>query len=209
MRTIEFDRQTHGDVLMATVPQRCITPEQYLAAERQAETKSEYLRGEVFAMGGASRAHNLIAGNIFANLHSQLRQRASEVYQGDMRVKVTPTGLYTYPDVVVVCEPPKFEDDQVDTLLNPTLLIEVLSKSTEGYDRGGKSEHFRRLQSLREYLLIAQDKVHIERFTRQADGTWSLWETNDAQATIELSTIQCVLAVPDIYAKVVFEDPSS
>src|SRR2546428_1618931 len=108
-----------------------ITPEEYLALERKAEHKSEYLHGEVFAMTGASRKHNLIATNILISLGQQLKGRPCEAYSSDMRVKVAATGLYTYPDIVVVCGDPKFEDDYVDTLLNPTLLVEVLSKSTE------------------------------------------------------------------------------
>ena len=114
-----------------------LTAEEYLALERKAPYKSEYLKGEVFAMTGASRRHNLISLNIGAELRAQLRQRPCEVYTSDMRVKLGATGLYTYPDVVVVCGEPAFEDAEVDTLLNPILLVEVLSKSTEDYDRGG------------------------------------------------------------------------
>src|SRR5205085_5334550 len=119
------------------------TPEEYLILERQAEYKSEYFNGEIFAMTGASRRHNLVAANVLASLHGQLRKRPCEVYSSDMRVKVSPTGLYTYPDVVVVCNDPLFDDKQKDTLLNPTVLIEVLSKSTASYDRGEKFEHYR------------------------------------------------------------------
>lgn len=194
---------------MASVPKSYVLPVDYLAAERCSPTKSEYLRGEVFAMTGASREHNLIAGNCFASLHSQLSDRPCEVYQGDMRVKVSPTGLYTYPDVVVACENPRFEDDHVDTLLNPSIIVEVLSESTAGYDRGAKFEHYRRIDSLREYVLIAQDKRHVERFTRQSDNTWLLWETNDPQSTVELTSIACQLRVSDIYAKITFADQDS
>ena len=121
---------------MSAVPKPFLTPQEYLARERQAETKSEYLRGEVFAMSGASRGHNLIATNVAGELRQRLRERDCEVYQGDMRVKVSPTGLYTYPDVTVVCGEPEFEDADVDTLLNPKVLVEVLSPSTADYDRG-------------------------------------------------------------------------
>ena len=139
-----------------------VSPEEYLRLERQAEYKSEYVNGEIFAMTGASRKHNLVAGNIFRELGQQLRSRQCEAYVGDMRVKVTATGLYTYPDVVVVCGEPKFEDTFVDTLLNPTLLVEVLSQSTERYDRIAKSSYYRTLDSLSEHLLVAQDEVRLE-----------------------------------------------
>jgi len=125
-----------------------VNPEEYLRLERQAEYKSEYLNGEIFAMSGASREHNLIAGNIVAELNQQLRAKPCEVYPSDMRLKVTATGLYTYPDVMVVCGEPKFEDKYVDTLLNPTLIVEVLSQSTERYDRIAKTSYYRTLDSL-------------------------------------------------------------
>lgn len=191
---------------MASVPKSHLTPAEYLAAERCSPTKSEYLRGEAFAMTGASREHNLIAVAVSSALHQQLLTRPCEVYQGDMRVKVSPTGLYTYPDVVVACENPSFEDDHVDTLLNPTIIVEVLSETTAGYDRGAKFEHYRRIDSLREYVLIAQDKRHVERFTRRPDNTWLLWETNVPQSTVELTSIACELRVSDIYAKITFAD---
>ncbi|MDT5122987.1 MAG: hypothetical protein QOC96_2469 [Acidobacteriota bacterium] len=178
------------------------TPEEYLALERQAEYKSEYFNGEIFAMTGASRKHNLVAGNVFASLHNQLKKRPCEIYPSDMRVKVSPTGLYTYPDVIVVCGEPLFDDKQKDTLLNPTVLVEVLSKSTASYDRGEKFEHYRKLDSLAEYLVIAQNKYHAEHYSRQPDNRWLLSETDDRQQTIHLSSIECDLALADIYDKV-------
>src|SRR5215510_15498100 len=113
-----------------------LTPEEYLALERKAGYKSEYFAGEIFAMSGASEQHNLIVANVVATLHTQFRNRPCKVYASDMRVKVSPTSLYTYPDVVALCSEPRFDDDQKDTLLNPTVIIEVLSPSTEAYDRG-------------------------------------------------------------------------
>jgi Uma2 family endonuclease len=179
-----------------------LTPNEYLALERQAEHKSEYFNGEIFAMTGASRRHNLVAGNVFAALHLQLRKRPCEIYPNDMRVKVSPTGLYTYPDVVVVCGEPLFDDEQRDTLLNPTVLVEVLSKSTASYDRGEKFEHYRKLASLLEYLVIAQNKYHVEHYMRQQDNQWLLAETDDILQTVHLSSIECDLALADIYDKV-------
>ncbi|PYS76265.1 MAG: hypothetical protein DMF66_15715 [Acidobacteria bacterium] len=178
------------------------TPDEYLALERKAEYKSEYFGGEIFAMTGASRKHNLVAGNIFAALHLQLKKRPCEIYPSDMRVKVSPTGLYTYPDVAVVCGEPMFDDEQRDTLLNPTVLVEVLSKSTASYDRGEKFEHYRKIESLAEYLVIAQDKYHVEQYAKQPGGQWLLSETDDPQQTIHLSSIDCDLALADIYDKV-------
>jgi Uma2 family endonuclease len=179
-----------------------VSPEEYLALERKAEYKSEYLHGEIFAMTGASRKHNLIAVNTASSLNQQLRGRPCEVYVSDMRVKVAASGLYTYPDVVVVCGQPQFEDDYLDTLLNPTVLFEILSKSTERYDRIAKSDYYRTLESLTEHLLIAQDEVHVEHYVKQADGQWSLSELHSIDAAIELPSISCSLALRDVYDKV-------
>jgi Uma2 family endonuclease len=187
---------------MSTQVKILYTPEEYLALERKAKDKSEYFNGEIFAMTGASRRHNLIAGNVLAALHQQLRERPCEVYSSDMRVRVSETGLYTYPDVVVVCGEPLFADEQKDTLINPTLLVEVLSKSTASYDRGEKFEHYRKLASLAEYLVIAQHKYHVEHYVRQPDNQWLLAETDDLQQTIHLPAIACNLALTDVYAKV-------
>ena len=181
-----------------------MTVEEYLALERQASCKSEYFNGEVFAMSGASRRHNLISLNIGAELRAQLQQRPCEVYTSDMRVKISRTGLYTYPDVVVVCEEPTFEDAEVDTLLNPTLLAEVLSKTTEDCDRGGKFEHYRTITSVQEYLLVAQERCHVVHYTRQPDNTWLLAETYDINDHIHLPSLGCDLALSEVYAKVRF-----
>lgn len=182
-----------------------ITPEEYLALERKAEYKSEYLHGEVFAMTGASRKHNLIAVNIVSSLESQLRSKPCELYVSEMRVKVTSSGLYTYPDVAVVCGEPKFEDDYLDTLQNPTLLIEILSKSTERYDRIAKSDYYRTLDSLAEHLLVAQEEYRIEQYTRQPDGHWILTETSSLAGVVELPSIDCSLSLIDVYNKVALD----
>lgn len=179
-----------------------VTPQEYLAIERQAEYKSEYFNGQVFAMSGASKRHNLITGNVLAELHAQLKKRPCTIYPSDMRLKVNATGLYTYPDVTVVCDEAQFDDDQQDTLLNPTVIVEVLSKSTEAYDRGEKFEHYRKLPSLAEYILIPQDKYHVEHYVRQPDNQWLLSETDSLQDTIQLPSINCYLAMADVYDKV-------
>lgn len=179
-----------------------LTAEEYLAIERQAPCKSEYFNGEMFAMAGASRRHNLIALNIGAELRAQLRPRPCEVYTSDMRVKIGRTGLYTYPDVVVVCDEPRFEDADGDTLLNPIVLVEVLSPTTADYDRGGKFEHYRTLASLQAYLLVAQDRCHVVHYTRQPDNTWLLAETEAIQDCIHIPAIGCDLPLSEVYAKV-------
>ena len=191
---------------MSTQTQPRLPPEEYLTLERQAQHKSEYLNGEIFAMSGASRRHNLITVNIAAGLHAQLRQRLCEVYTNDMRVKVSPTGLYTYPDVVVVCDTPQFEDAELDTLLNSTLIVEVLSKSTADYDRGGKFEHYRSLDSFQEYLLVAQDRCHIVHYIRQPDNTWVLSETQLLSDRLSLPSLDGELLVSEVYAKVQFDE---
>src|SRR3989440_8660463 len=147
-----------------------VTPDEYLRLERQAEYKSEYLNGEIFAMGGASRQHNLITVNIGAEFNRQLKGKPCEAYSSDMRVKVRANGLYTYPDVIVVCGEPQFEDREVDTLLNPTLLVEVLSQSTERYDRIAKTSYYRTIDSLHEHLLVAQHEVRVEQSLRHPNG---------------------------------------
>ena len=191
---------------MSAVSKPLLTPQEYLAQERLAETKSEYLRGEVYAMSGASRQHNLIAGNVSRELGQQLRDRPCEVYQGYMRVKVSPTGLYTYPDIVVACGEPEFEDAEVDTLLNPTVLAEVLSRTTADYDRGGKFTHYRRLSSLREYVLISQDRPLVEHYVRQGPDEWLLTEQSSLDPTLILPTIQCLLPLSEIYLQLLFEE---
>ncbi len=190
---------------MSAVPNRQLTPQEYLAIERRAEYKSEYFRGETFAMSGGSRRHSLIGSNLLFQLRQQLPSRGCEVHHADLRVKVSASGLYTYPDVVVVCGEPQLEDEEQDTLLNPVALIEVLSPSTEGYDRGVKFRHYRHIPSLMEYVLISQAECHVERFSRQPDDTWVLWETNDPQATLALPAIGCELRLADIYEKVEFD----
>lgn len=179
------------------------TAEQYLMLERKAAYKSEYINGQIIAMSGASRAHNLIAGNIYREISLQLRGRPCEVYISDMRVKVSLTGLYTYPDVVAVCGDIRFDDEQNDTLLNPTVIVEVLSPSTEAYDRGEKFAHYRRLESLQEYLLVAQDKVCVEHYVRQGDQ-WVLSEISSSSDTVHLASIGCEVALKEVYDKVEF-----
>jgi len=182
-----------------------ISPQEYLRLERQAEHKSEYLNGQIFAMGGASETHNLIAGNVFGELRQQLKERPCRSYVSDMRVKVRSFGLYTYPDVVVVCGEPEFEDDEVDTLLNPTILVEILSPSTERYDRIAKTSYYRTIDSLAEHLLVAQDEIRLEQYARQRDGQWLLSEYLSLDAVVNLASIECALKLSDVYDRITFE----
>ncbi len=189
---------------MATIAAKILlTPEDYLIMEREAEFKSEYRNGQIVAMPGASRQHNLISVNISSRLHLQLLDRGCEVYANDMRVKVSNTGLYTYPGVVVVCDEPQFEDNHVDTLLNPTVIVEVLSPSTETYDRNDKFSSYQTLDSLQEYILVSQKEVGVEQYVRQ-NGTWILREFRSLEDVLQLASIECSLALRAIYAKVNF-----
>lgn len=187
---------------MSALPKLYVTPEEYLALERASESKSEYWNGEIYAMAGASARHNLITINVGATLHTQLRGRSYHVFLSDMRIKIPATGLYTYADVTVVCGKPQLEDCEMDTLLNPTIIVEVLSKSTESYDRGKKFQNYRSLPSLREYLLIAQDDYHIEHYLRQPDDQWLLTDVHDPQGGVVLPPIDYRLTLADVYAQV-------
>jgi len=183
--------------------ERLYTPEEYLALERAAETKSEYFDGRIFAMSGATEDHNLIAGNVFAEIRGQLKGRPCRAYMADMRVKVSETGLYTYPDVMALCGERLLADGRRDTLLNPGAIIEVLSPSTEAYDRGEKFAHYRRLESLTDYVLIAQDKARVEHYVRQGEQ-WVLTSIDSLDGTLHLASIGCEVALRDIYAMVEF-----
>ena len=191
---------------MSTIPKTRYTAEQYLSIERAAQFRSEFFHGEMFAMVGASRKHNLIAGNVSRRLNEQFDGRKCEVYQSDMRVKVNATGLYTYPDVVVTCDEPRFEDDQVDTFLNPKVIMEVLSPSTELWDRGKKFKHYRNIPSLREYALISQDHVMVEKFAINAEGQWALSDCRTLEDILVLDSISCELRLSDVYARVDFSE---
>ena len=167
--------------------------------------RNEYYNGEIFAMSGASREHNLIAGNLFRDIGNQLENRPCETYMNDMRVWIEATGLYTYPDVTVVCGEPRFQDREVDTLLNPAVIVEVLSPTTEAYDRGDKFRHYRRIDSLREFVLISQDRMMVERYTRQGND-WVLSDLTDPDQVLKLESIGCQVPLGRIYAKIKFPE---
>jgi Uma2 family endonuclease len=191
---------------MSSLPKSYITPEEYLERERLADDKSEYFSGEICAMAGASRAHNLISGNVSAALIALLRDRPCEVYANDMRVQADQSRQYSYADVVVVCGEPQFRDGREDTLSNPLVLVEVLSPSTEANDRGEKFLRYRQIPSLTDYVLISQTTRHIEQFVKQPDGSWRMTEA-DGDETFVLASLGCVLSLADVYNKVTFEPP--
>lgn len=189
---------------MSTTLQR-ITPQEYLIRERQASIKSEFYQGKIFAMGGGSANHSLIAANFVGEARNSLKGRPCAVFTSDLRVQVQSTGLYTYPDATIVCGELLFDDDHRDTLLNPTVIVEVLSDSTEKCDRGKKSNHYRQIASLKELILIAQDRSHVERFTRQANGDWLFHEQKELTADFELKSLGISIAISELYRGVKFE----
>ncbi len=189
---------------MSSVPTRLLSEQEYLARERTAEFKSEFYRGEIFAMAGATREHNLIAANVSRALGNQLANRPCEVYQSDMKVRVAATGLYTYPDVVVGCGELQFVDSAKDALLNPIVLIEILSSSTAAYDCGTKAAHYRLLDSLKEFLLIDQNVPFAEHYIRDDGETWRVVRHEGIDTTIDLKSIGCRLVLADVYQKVQF-----
>lgn len=194
-------------MVAARVEARRYTAEEYLAIERAAEIKSEYIDGNIVAMSGATREHDRIKNDATTALNIQLMGKPCETFTSDVRVKSLKTGRYTYPDVSVVCGEPVFEDDTLDTLLNPAVIIEVLSPSTEAYDRGDKFAAYRLLPSLREYLLIAQDRVSVEHYLRRDDG-WLLTAFTSLDDAVPLPTLSCTLPVHEVYRRVTFAEPS-
>jgi Uma2 family endonuclease len=190
---------------MQTQPKRYITPEEYLMIERIAPYKSEYYDGEIFALAGANDNHNAISVNIVVTLHLALKGKRCFVYTNDMRLRVS-SKKYTYPDVMVVCGKKQFLDEKHDTLLNPILIAEVLSHSTETYDRGDKFASYRTIPTFQEYLLVAQDRPHVEKFNKNAEGLWVLSEASGMEGMIELTSIRCTLPLSDIYAEVEFPE---
>ncbi|MGO9467182.1 MAG: Uma2 family endonuclease, partial [Isosphaeraceae bacterium] len=195
-----------GGYEMPTVAKTYLTAEEYLARERLANFRSEFYRGEMFAMAGASWEHTLIKDNLARLAGNQLEGGPCRVLTSDLRVKISATGLYTYPDIVVVCDEPQFEDNQFDTLLNPRVVVEVLSDSTEKYDRGTKFAHYRQLPSVQEYVMVAQDRPLVERYVRQDDNTWLLSVFSDLAQTFAFGSIDVQVALADIYRRVAFPE---
>jgi Uma2 family endonuclease len=189
--------------MMSALPKNFMTPEEYLKFDRESDIFYEYLNGEVVAMTDPGRKYNLILGSVFDRLYTQLRGRPCKTWIADQRVKVT-LGVYTYPGICVASGEREFEDDEQDTLLNPTVIMEVLSPSTENYNRARKSPLYRKLKSLQEYALVEQDSVWIEHYARRGEQ-WILTDFSSRDDVISLRSIDCALALRDVYEKVTFE----
>lgn len=194
-------------IMVAEPRQKPMSREEYLERERKAETKSEYDAGCITAMAGASFEHNLITLNVASELRAELRHGPCAVVMGDLRVRVEECDTYFYPDVVVVCGEPNFEGSNPDTLLNPTVLIEVLSPSTEATDRGRKFTCYRALETVSDYLLISQQEPLVEHYTRQSEQSWLLTVTRGLDARLSLDTLGCTLNMADLYSRVSFPPP--
>jgi Uma2 family endonuclease len=191
---------------MATAALTYYTPEEYLALERHAEFKSEYIDGRIVAMTGASEPHNAITGSFYVALYTRLRSGPCRVYIGDMRVKIGSGRRYTYPDLLAVCGDRIFADGVRDSLTNPGLIVEVLSPSTEAYDRGEKFQHYRAIESLQEYVLVSQDRPLVERFVRHGEF-WTLSAIGGLDAEVELTSVGCTIPLREIYENVEFPAP--
>ncbi len=178
-----------------------LSPQEYLSLEREAEAKSEYFQGNIYALAGATPRHTAIVANLLYLLVGQFKGKPCMAHGSDLRVQVSPTGLYTYPDIVVICGNAEFEDRHEDTLLNPNVIFEVLSKSTESYDRGDKFGQYRRLPSLSDYLLVSQTHPVIEHFMRQADDSWILREYRGLDSMVEIRSTSCSLPLVEVYDK--------
>src|SRR2546423_2967178 len=186
---------------MASQPQTYLTPEEYLAIERRAEYKSEYVDGVMYAMSGASLNHNTIVANVVAELGLQLRGRPYRVLPSDMKERMPDSRKFFYPDISVVCGEPQFHDDRTDIILNPDLIIEVLSESTAAFDRGLKFQSYRQLESLKEYILISQDSQVIEQFISQTKEKWTYIAAVGMESSLDLPSIECTLRLKAVYDK--------
>jgi Uma2 family endonuclease len=195
-------------MVMSTQAMPFLTPEQYLELERVAETRSEYLGGAMYSMAGTSFNHALIVTAATTALYSQLRGKECAVFSADLRLFVRRHNLITYPDVFITCPPFQLLDNRKDTLIDATVIIEVLSPSTSNYDRGEKFVFYRALPSFQEYLLLAQDQIHAEHHVRQDDGSWLMREYCSPSDAIDLKSIGCRLILADIYERVEFEAAS-
>ncbi len=187
---------------MVALPQKYYSPEEYLALEELADYRSEYYRGEIFAMAGGSANHNRIARNLVIALETELEGKPCEAFITDMRLLVKKNGLYTYPDVMVVCGKLQFVKGRTDTLTNPGVIIEVLSESTKDYDRGAKFELYRAIETLQDYVLIDQSRVHVEYFHKLEDGRWLLTEFNELEAVLKLESVGMEMPLSQIYQRV-------
>jgi Uma2 family endonuclease len=189
---------------MSTLPKTFVSEQQYLESDRAAERKSEYYDGEMFAMAGAGLAHNRIVADTQFSLQSQLGGRGCELLPSDMRVRIGSAARYAYPDITLVCGEPELLDRRQDVLLNPTVIIEVLSPSTADFDRGFKFVAYTAIRSLKQYILIASDHASVEVFTREPDGLWSQAKATRLEDSLDLVTVGCRLSLADVYRRIQF-----
>ncbi|MCZ2147120.1 MAG: Uma2 family endonuclease [Bryobacterales bacterium] len=189
---------------MASNPVHKLTEEEYLAVERAAEIRSEFYGGEMFAMSGGTMAHSILGSNFLAELHLSLKGRPCIVFNPDMRIKVVKTGLYAYPDLSVVRGRPLFADDKKDSLVNPSLIVEVLSPSTESYDRGRKFEHYRSIETLRDYILVSQDRVLVEHYARREAAAWLLRVYSLLEEELRIDSVSVAIPLSAIYRGIEF-----
>jgi Uma2 family endonuclease len=178
------------------------TPDDYLALERTAEYKSEYLNGQIYAMSGGSPEHSRIGANVIAAMTLHLQDKPCGVFTSDMRIRTSPMGLYAYPDLSVVCGEPEFHDEKRDILTNPVLLVEVLSPSTEAFDRGRKFAMYQELESLTDYILVAQDEARVEHYARKSRDHWLLTIARGLESEIYIASLECALHLSQVYAKI-------
>lgn len=184
---------------------RPITLAEYEARERDALVKSEYYRGELFAMAGGSPEHSLVATNFTREAGNQLKGKPCVAYNSDLRIKVQATGLYSYPDASIVCGPPQMDAAVKGTVLNPSVIVEVLSESTESYDRGKKSSHYRRLESLRELILISPSEPLVEMYSRRDNATWSFVEYRAITDTLFMESVGVAIPLSELYRNITFQ----
>lgn len=193
--------------MLTTAPPRLFTPAEYLAQEETADHRSEYHNGEIIPMTGGSLTHNRIAGNCFALLKAALRGTGASAFIGDLRLQIPAHNRYTYPDLLIIQGDPQFLDQRTDTILNPTVIIEVLSKSTQDYDRGDKFMFYRSIPSFREYILIDQSKIHLEQFSKLDDINWNFRSYGPTDPDLILTTLDLAVPIAEIYEDVTFETP--
>jgi Uma2 family endonuclease len=185
-----------------------LTVEEYLAQERESLERHEYLDGHVYKMAGESLAHSTINANVTTTFGLQLRGKPCRVLSPNMKVRASHAGLFAYPDAAVVCGEPQFHDKRKDILIDPTVIIEVLSPSTENYDRGPKFFRYQQLEPLVDYLLVAQDEPRVERFMRQEGGQWLYSIAYGLEAAVYLASIDCTLRLAEIYDRIEFPEPA-
>ncbi len=194
------------DVMAFPQLKKRYTPQEYYALEALAEYKSDFYKGEIFAMAGGTPRHSLICANVAGETRSRLKSSPCAVYESNLRVKNKFTGFRNYPDAAICCEPLEYDEEDAGqaTITNPTVLFEVLSPSTEAYDRGFKAENYRRIATLKAYVIVAQETPHVEIYIRQADNSWLLREVHGLDSTLAILSIGIDLPLAEIYAKVVF-----